>query len=368
MSWNITRHNSMTCSLRTTTAQLRTTTTAITEVILKERPKIIKNPISNSNLSIIDDSDALDEPLSESEHPKSQYECYENPIDFSDGSKGQVSIQSVSSIDCLSKIRVTSLRDISNVLKQDEVDNASTPNQSQKQLSKTRCVYSIINKEPTNNIVASYLNDNLPGVFGDEEIEVNRGFDAGKSNFGTAFLNKWNTNLAERHEDVYDSDNDSSLDNSDILINNNDVTTLDLTARHINLSPGLSNDGESSATKCIRPQVGGYTNPRFMLSYRQQQLEQQQQQQEEVYNGNETLQIGGRQRNQIFLTSSSGGLSDSSQRRRPIVHSSTGTRIRTEDEDNEFYISCAEIQSINSSLIVENNDTNRQEIGNYKLK
>ena len=63
-------------------------------------------------------------------------------------------------------------------------------------------------------------------------------------------------------------------------------------------------------------------------------------------------------RSQPFFTSSSGGLSDSSTRRRPNVNNSTttGTRNRTEDEDNEFYISCAEIQSNNSSLMVQHNE------------
>ena len=94
-----------------------------------------------------------------------------------------------------------------------------------------------------------------PHLYADE-IELNRGCDV-KSNFGTAFLTKWNNNLQERgDEEEFDLLVDSSLDKSDVMANNNDVTTLDLTARHVHVSPGLSADGDqSSATKCIRPQM-----------------------------------------------------------------------------------------------------------------
>jgi len=175
-----------------------------------------------------------------SDYPKSQYDYYEDPIRFSEDHK-QVSLSSTASD--RTKIRVISLRP-------DQVDGTNT---SPSRLTKSRCVYSIVNASPDTNI-------NVDASI--EEVEKSR---SGNKEFCQEFLSKWNTNFNENsdfdllaEEDASGDDNEDgnrSLEISCILMNQTgDVTTLDLTARHINLSPGMSGcEGESSATRCIRP-------------------------------------------------------------------------------------------------------------------
>lgn len=217
----------------------------------------------NHVLSIIDDSE--DDAVSETDCPKSHYDYYEDQIRFSEDHK-LLSISSPSS-ELHSRICVTSLRDITNTTNMDTADGNYKSLGSK--LTKSRCVYSIVHANKKENLlqcdeVYSLSNEEDSGDLVDvgvfDEVEQVRSSDVNMSNkqFCSEFLTKWNNNFMEKTDfDILAEDDESLFDKSDILMNNqNDVTTLDLTARHINGSPGLSaGEGESSATKCIRPQI-----------------------------------------------------------------------------------------------------------------
>ncbi len=144
------------------------------------------------------------------------------------------------------KVRVISL-------KPDQIDGTNS------RLTASRCVYSILDAKSEN------LNNDID--FSVEEVEKSRG---GNKEFCQEFLSKWNTNFNDNSDfevlgNVADQDDaERSLDLSCILMNQTgDVTTLDLTARHI-VSPGMSGcEGESSATRCIRPPINNEARRNF---------------------------------------------------------------------------------------------------------